>query len=106
MRKTRGRSFKVNRILRKIKNTLSTSGGCLLCDDKWSWKKPHYIPYAVGSGAFPVCEECWQTKTDSEIIGAAERLARMWRSDGDTDEHSILMVKGVEKALKERKVNT
>ena len=54
---------------------------CRVCGHAWNWKKPHTVYYALGYGAFPVCEDCWTTAPDEDIIEAAGMLADLWVRD-------------------------
>lgn len=66
------------RIFRNFIGNFKGISGCLICGDTWNWKKEHNIG---GNGAFPFCEECWQTKSDGELIRAAFRLGDLWKAD-------------------------
>jgi len=47
--------------------SLQGYGGCNHCGDTWNWKQGHSVMYSETSGAFPLCEECYQ-KLKPEII--------------------------------------
>lgn len=69
----------MNQILRKLRNLkgeLQGISGCGICGDTWNWKKEHNI-----DGAFPICEECWQTRSDRQIFNASNALAKLWMDD-------------------------
>lgn len=70
-----------NPIVRKIRNfigKLKGYGSCYICGDTWNWKEEHTIYFTEGRGAFPTCEECWQTKSNKEIIDAVGQLCSNW----------------------------
>jgi len=92
-----------HKALRPIFNligALKGYSGCLICGDTWDWKKPHFIEYQYDRGAFPTCEECWQTRTDEEIIGAAIDLASKWRMQGPNDAASALVLAATEQVIR------
>jgi hypothetical protein len=98
---------KLLRPLLNAVGALKGFSGCGICGDKWNWKKSHDVEYSwpanpdekemeisitIGlkkadqklgytnrGAAFPTCEECWQTKSADEIVGAACRLSLLWR---------------------------
>ena len=99
-------------ILRRVRNFLGVGySGCLICGDKWNWKKNHTVQYSQSQGAFPTCEECWQNPnvSNEEIIRAAESLAVLWRRLSpiehfeETCEKTTRMVNAVKEAVKTRK---
>lgn len=97
-------------LIRAIQNARGAGfSGCGICGDKWNWKQPHTITYAEGQGVFPVCEECWQTKSDEEIMRATKDLMVQWLVQSPahfykfTEEKVRKVLPAVEKALQERK---
>ena len=99
----------MNKILRKIRNFIGNFegySGCGICGDTWNWKKEHQIE---GDGAFPTCEECWQTRSDDEILEASDKLAMLWLKDepyysgiSETQKRAKHLIKATKEALKNR----
>jgi hypothetical protein len=95
-------------LLRIIKDIIGDSrgySGCGICGDTWDWKEKHTVMYTPNKGVFVVCEECWKSKPDYEIGGAAEKLAAKRLSQGyskEIREDEELMVAAVKKAASER----
>lgn len=90
------------KMLRPIRNAIGSSkgyGACLCCGDRWNWKDQHDIDLTGDKGGFAVCEECWQTKSDDEILRATRKLILLWRDESEV----ALMVEKTREALKERK---
>ena len=101
-----------NKIVRFLRNTFSSPSysGCGICGDSWNWKKPHDIKISDHEGAFPICEECWQTKSNEEIMRATKALIRKWLDQSpcdhfeETKRKGELLVENTEKALNERRI--
>lgn len=55
-------------------------GGCQCCGDTWDWKESHVTELANGTGCFPLCEECWQSKTPEERLPFYNGLLDWWIS--------------------------
>lgn len=55
-------------------------GQCGICGDSWRWKERHYLPMPDGSGIFPYCEECHNTKSKKQKHEAIEKLRQEWIS--------------------------
>lgn len=98
-----------HRLFRPLFNwygALSGISGCLICGDRWNWKKMRRVAFAPGEAAFPTCEECWQNASSSEIVRAAKRLAAKWIDDlpfdVPTDRKAHKMIAAVEKAALEQ----
>ena len=74
----------VAKIYRSLHPTYSTCGCCGL---PWAVVKSHTIAMQEcnekhsGHGFFPVCEWCWQHKTQEEIDNAIIKLHRLWEID-------------------------
>lgn len=101
----------VNQVVRFINNYRGAGfSGCGICGDKWSWKKEHAIPYDKNNGVFPVCEECWQTKSNEEIMRATKDLMEKWLVQSpahyykDTQKKVRKVLLAIEKALLERRI--
>ena len=60
-------------------------GGCLLCKDKWNWKKPHYIQYSTHEGMFPLCEECYNKLTPTERLFYCKLMIGTWIGKGSLE---------------------
>lgn len=95
----KGVFHKTFRPLLNLVGSIKGYSGCLICGDTWDWKKAHTIDYRAGHGAFPTCEECWQTCTDEEIIEAAILLSCKWREQGSI--HGTELVKATTEAVEE-----
>jgi len=85
------------RLIRNFVGNLKGVSGCMVCGDRWNWKKEHDI---ANFGAFPFCEECWQRYRKSspdKLVQGAERLATIWMRDtsfshrAETEEHALQM---------------
>lgn len=77
-----------HKLLRPLLNAIGTlegMSGCGICGDKWNWKMSHNVMLSSREGAFPTCEECWQTRGVNEIVRAAHHLAAMWVSQSYTN---------------------
>lgn len=100
-----------HKILRPILNWwggIQGYSGCGICGDRWSWKEGHTIKMTETQGAFPICEECWKTKSDYLIRTAVNELGRVWVLQTsylkDTIQEIKLLKKQTEVALKTRRV--
>ena len=93
--------------MKKLRNWWGNSGGysgCHICGETWNWKKEHTIKYSESAGAFPICEECWLTKTDEEILNAVEDLCQQWliQSPAHFYEETKVKVELLRRAAKEQ----
>lgn len=55
----------------RIKNIIGYFKGygrCLRCKDSWYWKEHQIINYSINSGMFPICKECFDKISSSEIL--------------------------------------
>ena len=93
-----------NRVVRFFRNLWGKFRGysdCLICGDRWNWKKSYTVWYYSGVGGFATCEECWKTCSEEEIIDAFTRLGGSWiaqcRRVEDLDE-TVEQVKELMKA--------
>jgi len=100
-----------HKLLRPLFNwygALCGNSGCLICGDRWNWKKPHVVRLLREDGAFPTCEECWQTASLDEIVSAARKLGDMWVKQSDFLQECVVrrnasrMIAAVEEAAKKR----
>jgi hypothetical protein len=100
----------IKRLVRKLRNIFAPPNvsGCLICGDKWSWKKHHNIPYSENNYAFPVCEECWQTAPSKSIMMAVRELGQkwIWQSPAahliEATDHAQLLIIAAEEQLSKR----
>lgn len=102
----------MNKIIRRLKNFIGEIkgiSGCGICGDNWNWKKEHSIHYSRSNGAFPFCEECWQTKPDEELIRCTINLFDLWMAQvpyshmEETKLHGEQMLATLKEDLKTRK---
>lgn len=58
-------------------------GGCLCCHRRWCEvdMKYHITDDGAGSGAFPLCEECWSSLTPETRLPYYRQLWDQWRGD-------------------------
>lgn len=93
----------IKRWWKNLRGKLSGYSGCGCCGDRWNWKESHHIRYSdmygASHGVFPVCEECWHTKTEREIMFAAADLANLWDKGGTQPTEIADMLFGVRNAI-------
>lgn len=53
-------------------------GRCHCCGAPWNIVDEHTVPINGNGGCFAVCEDCWNTKSDDEIIEAHKSLYYEW----------------------------
>ena len=68
-------------LLSPLKNILGVGyGTCGCCGFHWNMVEPHTIYITNEAGCFATCCDCWERKTDSEIMKAYENLYDSWLS--------------------------
>jgi len=81
------------RLLRPFLNLQGANrfSGCIICGDRWNWKKHHRIQGPGGIGMFPYCEECHRKATKEQKLRAINRLYLLWdsQSKGPLDQAHI-----------------
>ena len=100
-------------ILSPIKHILGVGyGQCECCGFHWNTVENHTIQVTEVLGCFATCQDCWENKSDEEIIDAYNRLYDSWRL-GDIYNKPLTveqigftrdqMLSSLKKALEERK---
>ena len=72
------------KLLMNFIGRLSGYGECQHCHDTWNWKKEKIIPYKEKGnidyyqGMFPICEECFNSSSEDEILYHCKLLLQRW----------------------------
>ena len=80
------------RFIKNLIGNLRGYSGCVLCGDRWNWKKYHLINYSSSRGIFPLCEECWNEVKDNKtaIMYCVRKLVDEWIKQNPSNQAEYL----------------
>ena len=58
-------------------------GHCGRCKRKWKFVHGHVTDYQIGSGCFPLCENCWEELSPEQRVPYYIKLVELWMKYDD-----------------------